>query len=265
MRQRSEQPVHEELFALRTAFELVAQPVFVVEARNERIVDVNPAACDALGGARRDLIGRSWKSTIASLPATKVRSVADGRWFVAVARAPKPARGKTVSRDWLTGLPTREALQARLGRENNGQAVTPLGLLFIDLDDFKRVNDTWGHLAGDRVLRVVAQNLSDSVRPEDLVVRWGGDEFVVLVDGVRRRRDLERLARRITRGIQKPVLLEEGEYVPSASIGIVRRHSRLLTIDALIAETDRAMYCAKRSRATRQCSPDTAAVGYQLA
>ena len=84
------------------------------------------------------------------------------------------------------------------------------------------------------------------------MVRWGGDEFVVLVEGVRRRRDLERLARRITRGIQKPIRFEQDEYVPSASIGIVRRHSRLSTIDALIAETDRAMYCVKRSRPTRQ-------------
>jgi hypothetical protein len=84
--------------------------------------------------------------------------------------------------------------------KTDGASLAGLALLFIDLDDFNQVNDTWGHLVGDRVLQVVAERLSTSVRPNDLVVRYGGDEFVVAVEGARRRRDLERRAPHHARG-----------------------------------------------------------------
>jgi diguanylate cyclase (GGDEF)-like protein len=251
--QDSMQQLTDELFALRKAFEVVRQPAFVVDAINQCIVDVNPAGCEALGVARCELIGRSWNSAAGQLQQAALH-VVDGNEhrFVAVAREQPSDRSETwrVQRDALTGLPNREELLARVSWDTNGESLGGLALLFIDLDDFKQVNDTWGHMVGDRVLQVVAERLSTSVRPNDLVVRYGGDEFVVAVEGARRRRDLERRARRITRAVQRPFLLEGREFVLSASIGIARRTSRMASVEALLAAADRAMYRAKSQSRT---------------
>jgi diguanylate cyclase (GGDEF)-like protein len=239
----------EELVALRTVFDLVREPAFVVDARCGNIVNANPAACEALALARNQLIGRSWDDTGADFPHIARRTVDDnGRRFVVVVvhlSVSGRDEGCSVPRDALTGLANREALLARVSWDQNSDLYSRLGLLFVDLDGFKQVNDTWGHIVGDRVLRVVAQRLSDSVRPDDLVVRFGGDEFLVAVKGVRRRRDLQRLARRITRGVKLPIVLQGHELVISSSIGIALRNARTANIETLIAEADRAMYRAK--------------------
>ena len=241
----------EELATMRTTFELVREPVFVVEAVSGCIVDVNPAACDALVIARNGLIGRPWKCLVGRLGETTLCDV-DGRLFVAIAHPPRAewAKRSSIPRDALTGLATREALLAHSASDAASKPLSPLALLFIDLDGFKQVNDTCGHVAGDRVLRVVAQRLSNSVRPGDLVVRYGGDEFLVVVEAISRRRDLDRLAGRIGRALRRPILLQDHEVVLSASIGIAQRKAVAATIDALIAEADRAMYRAKRQNCT---------------
>jgi diguanylate cyclase (GGDEF)-like protein len=238
----------QDLAVLRAAFELVRQAVFVVDGHSECVVDANPAACEALELTLADLVGQSWTSLAARFPRTMLRVVdAERRCFVAVVDTTDsgPVDGRGIPRDALTDLANREALLARqLANAEGGQA-RRLGLLFIDLDGFKQVNDTWGHGAGDRVLKTIAQRLAESVRPDDLIVRYGGDEFIVLVEGMSRRRGLERLARRILRALQPPILVEGREIVLSASIGIAQCGRRAQSLDALIAEADRAMYRAK--------------------
>ena len=234
--------------ALRMIFELVSQGVFIVDRPSDRIVDVNVAACKKLGCRRESLIGRPWSSTIGRLGEMKFYSIhSRQRQFVAITGSPTsevPHRS-TVGRDALTGLANREALSARFTDAGNRKRLDQLALLFIDLNGFKQINDTWGHAAGDRVLRVVAQRLNSSVRPGDLAVRYGGDEFLVVVEGVTRRRDLERLLRRVARAIERPILVEGQLATLTASIGIAQRKRSKDTIDALIAEADRAMYHAK--------------------
>lgn len=92
---------------------------------------------------------------------------------------------RTARTDGLTGCVTQTALYAVLEEELQrcARQQLPLSVLLLDLDDFKAVNDTFGHLAGDRVLRAVGQALRTTVRPYDLVARYGGDEFVVLAPG----------------------------------------------------------------------------------
>lgn len=237
-----------ELAALRTVFELVRQPALVVDARSGRIVDANPAACEAAGAVRDELIGRSWRNAAALFPRTTLRELGGGApYFVAVAGEPAADRC-SAQHDTLTGLANREVLAARITADQNGQRRKRIGILFVDLDGFKRVNDTWGHAVGDRVLRAVAERLSDRIRPSDVIVRYGGDEFLVIVEGLGRRRDLERLARRVARAVKSPILVDGREIVLSASVGIAQRNSRLTTLEALIAEADRAMYRAKAVR-----------------
>jgi diguanylate cyclase (GGDEF)-like protein len=247
MQELIQQPVASSA-ALRAVFELVSQGVFVVDRPTDRIVDVNMAACDQLCRRRESLIGRSWTSTIGRLGEMTFYSIdPQGRQFVAIAGTPSSAapNRSPVQRDALTGLANRDALKARLSRAHREGGAEQLSLLFIDLDGFKQINDTWGHAGGDRVLRIVAQRLSDCVRPGDLVVRYGGDEFLVVVEGVTRRRDLERLLRRVARAVERPIVVEGHPATLTASIGIAQRKRGKESIDALIAEADRAMYRAK--------------------
>ena len=93
-------------------------------------------------------------------------------------------------RDPLTGLANRRLLDELLGRaiQRAKRLGTPLSVVFLDLDTFKSVNDTYGHEAGDAVLRVTAARLQTAVRDADVVARYGGDEFIVVYEGIGRRR-----------------------------------------------------------------------------
>jgi diguanylate cyclase (GGDEF)-like protein len=154
--------------------------------------------------------------------------------------------------DGLTGACVRATLDHVLPQtvrecENSRQR---LGVLFLDADDFKSINDQYGHAAGDKVLQHVVAAIRSSVRENDLVVRYGGDEFVVVL-AVSGHDALMAIAERIREGIQQPVKPRRGESVQvTCSIGgVVYSPVRGVNLDAerLLDEADQAMYAAKQS------------------
>ena len=154
--------------------------------------------------------------------------------------------------DFATGIHNREYLHERLGEEFSRARRTgsPLSCLFMDMDDFKRVNDAHGHLAGDRLLKDMAQLLKSFCRREDVLVRFGGDEFVLLMSCTGRRK-AKIVAERILRRIAAQVF-DYGEFKVSMtlSIGISTLRKGDLReageADGLIWTADRAMYEAKK-------------------
>jgi diguanylate cyclase (GGDEF)-like protein len=234
-----------QLSILRVALELAQHPMFVIDADSQRIVDANPTACSALRCKADALIGQSWPHVATSFRHTTTRTIeCEGSWLVVAAHEESCGRADQwpALRDPLTGLAGRDTLVRLIERERQGDSPGRLAVLFVDLDGFKLVNDTHGHPVGDRVLRVVADRIRNSVRPSDLVLRYGGDEFVVVVDRVTRRRDIERLVRRIQRGIRLPIRIANRDVVLSASVGIGRRTDKAASIESLIVEADRDMY-----------------------
>lgn len=156
-------------------------------------------------------------------------------------------------RDPLTGLANRLSFQLQaepsvaLARRQNNR----LALMFIDLDGFKQVNDENGHEAGDVLLQHVAQRLGEAFRQADMVARFGGDEFVVLLTDVRDREKCAALANKLIARLSEPYRIGERTFVIGASIGIAFFPDDAEDIESLIAQADAAMYDAKR--AGRNC------------
>jgi diguanylate cyclase (GGDEF)-like protein/PAS domain S-box-containing protein len=283
---------------VRAALNLTSDIVLFFAPDNLRFVDVNDAACAALGYSKRDLLTMELpeivepeaRDGLASAirqsqaePASPVAEVTtlrrrDGSQFPVEATIRQFGRlrqnltvlvGRDATErqclerllafpahlDPLTGLPNRAVLESRL------QAVasqTPssqgrLALFLVDLNRFKQINDERGHLAGDSVLKAVADRLAKCVRGKDVVVRYGGDEFVVLADGIVDAQEAAGLAERIVAAVNKPIALEGEEIFISASVGIaIARTSdnspgavSHVSLKALIAHADRGMYRAK--------------------
>jgi diguanylate cyclase (GGDEF)-like protein/PAS domain S-box-containing protein len=151
-------------------------------------------------------------------------------------------------RDPLTGLANRGLLEERIKASLARDARTGegTGLLFLDLDGFKQVNDRRGHDVGDAVLRAVAHRLMDAVRPSDTVARLGGDEFVVLVESADPA-DLEPLAARLRAAVVAPVSLRDGTSVEvGVSIGASWTRGGEDDARVLLRDADSAMYVDKR-------------------
>ncbi|MDP2795316.1 MAG: EAL domain-containing protein [Sulfurisoma sp.] len=149
--------------------------------------------------------------------------------------------------DALTGLPNRYLFQDRLGHAllKADRASTRVGLLFIDLDRFKTINDTLGHGTGDELLKQVAERLHHSVRKIDTVARLGGDEFTALIENVDDQQDAARVATKILAALDKAFLLEQKDVFVTASIGITLYPDDGHQIDQLLRNADIAMYRAK--------------------
>jgi diguanylate cyclase (GGDEF)-like protein/PAS domain S-box-containing protein len=123
-----------------------------------------------------------------------------------------------------------------------------IGIMFIDLDDFKTVNDSLGHAAGDRVLQEVAQRLQATVRPADTVARFGGDEFAILLDGISDSSEAATVAGRMLGALEQQLEVEGKQVYPRASVGICLVDQEFGSADAeeLLRNADVAMYMAKR-------------------
>ena len=156
-------------------------------------------------------------------------------------------------RDSLTGLLDRSELLTRLGKLLAGDRLGDhrFAVLFIDLDDFKQVNDLYGHVVGDRVLCEVAHRLAQCIRAGDQIVRYGGDEFVVLVEQVAGWEEYEPLIARIHAALAEPIRLPSGDLTISASVGAAEVAVEHRTPEDLLAAADRAMYAAKRRSVSR--------------
>lgn len=151
--------------------------------------------------------------------------------------------------DSLTGLANRNLFTRRL---NDAMALAErqnfkVGLLALDLDDFKAVNDQYGHPGGDALLKEVAARLLQHFRSSDTVARVGGDEFSIVMTGVEDKYSLESLVKRIIASVSKPVQLDAGDAAVGVSIGIAYYPDHGQTPEALIKKADEALYRAKKS------------------
>lgn len=257
------------------------------------ITDVNPPACALMGYTLKAMLGRKTLEFIAEDEVAKVASVIQSGQETAYesalihkdgTRIPVEFIVRTMERngarmrmtivrdirdrlaaqarihhlahhDALTGLLNRvsfiEHLERLIGSARASDA--QLALLFIDLDQFKRVNDSLGHLVGDTLLQIVATRLTACLRTTDVVARFGGDEFMVLLPGAVDRCDVEEVAQKLLAAIEAPVDAEGRPLSITPSVGIALFPEHGGTPNELIQHADAAMYRAKaRGRATYQ-------------
>ena len=150
--------------------------------------------------------------------------------------------------DALTGIPNRTLFFDRLNMtlEHATRHGNTLAILFIDIDGFKDVNDTHGHLAGDQLLAQIARALKESVRAEDTVARLGGDEFAILMPRLDKSRDVTHLASKVLKAIAQPFRIDGGEVAVSASIGVALSSDSGNDSARLVKCADMAMFRAKK-------------------
>ncbi|USX29508.1 EAL domain-containing protein [Oxalobacteraceae bacterium OTU3CINTB1] len=155
--------------------------------------------------------------------------------------------------DHVTGLPNRHATYARLASDIDSARASgqQLALLLVDLDNFKLVNDSAGHAAGDELLQHVAAALSGAVRGSDLVGRIGGDEFAIIAGPVPDRAAALALAAGVTQALQAPFQLKQGEFFATASVGFCLYPEDAPTMDELMSSADTALYHAKHGGRNR--------------
>jgi diguanylate cyclase (GGDEF)-like protein/PAS domain S-box-containing protein len=158
---------------------------------------------------------------------------------------------RRASHDPLTGLPNRPAFVDRLGQalrrtRRRKDRRNKVGVLFMDLDGFKTINDSLGHEAGDRFLVTVAERLKNRLRPEDSLARFGGDEFAVLLEEVANVTEAIRVAQRIAKGLQEPLAVNSHQVSVSTSVGIALSSEHTEDDpEGMLREADAAMYRAK--------------------
>ncbi|GGI78281.1 putative bifunctional diguanylate cyclase/phosphodiesterase [Shewanella gelidii] len=149
--------------------------------------------------------------------------------------------------DTLTGLPNKAMLVHELNKAVAcvGRVHNQIAILFLDLDEFKRINDTLGHSEGDELLKVVSTRLNTSVRAMDTVFRLGGDEFIVLLRGMKSSQDVSKVIHKIFASLQQPVVLGRNKLIVTTSIGVVFCTSPNIPAEELIKQSELAMYQAK--------------------
>jgi diguanylate cyclase (GGDEF)-like protein/PAS domain S-box-containing protein len=150
--------------------------------------------------------------------------------------------------DFLTGLPNRVLLKDRISR---AMALAKrkdrmIAVMSLDMDEFKQINDNYGHAEGDNLLREIAVRVRKTIQESDTVTRIGGDEFILLAPEVMSENDVEGLARRVLESVRQPFRCKSDTITPTFSIGIALYPRNGVTPEALIASSDQGMYKAKR-------------------
>ena len=225
------------------------------------LVDMGAMVCYALPVVRKNqlygilTLGFESAPTLSSDYIRQAHEIAD-RLAVAMASVEKEEElYRQAHFDPLTGLANRQLFKDRLSQElvharRDGNKV---GLLFVDLDRFKQVNDSVGHSAGDTLLKLAADRLRRCVRETDTVARLGGDEFTIILNSIMAPRDANIIADQINKIFSKPFNVGGIDHYVSASIGITIYPEDGMTAEALLRNADTAMYRAKDSgRATRK-------------
>lgn len=149
--------------------------------------------------------------------------------------------------DFLTDLPNRlqliEVLEREIARCQRTQSI--FGLILLDLDNFKEINDTLGHMDGDYLLQEIAIRLRSSIRISDFVARFGGDEFVIVVPDIKQAADLERIAKYLQTHFARPFAINNNDYFIHFSMGIVTYSAASSDAEELLKHADIALYRAK--------------------
>lgn len=151
--------------------------------------------------------------------------------------------------DALTGLPNRFQFEYQLSNaiEEAKRNKQKVGVMLIDLDKFKEVNDTYGHNVGDIMLQSVAKRLKDTIRGEDILARIGGDEFVVIAKGIKEPQDILTLAAKLQKAIHAPIIIESKSFFMTLSLGIALYPDHGKKAEEIIKNADVAMYEVKES------------------
>jgi diguanylate cyclase (GGDEF)-like protein/PAS domain S-box-containing protein len=268
----------------RAAFDRAPMGVALVDEHGA-IIRVNEAMAERVGVAPLELAGRQLSEIFVAEPgdppwphaterAVERRFIAAGgeegwglwqhsrldrhTWVTHVLDITARKRAESAlswqaNHDSLTGLPNRalfeERLRGAIDRRRAARGDGHVAVLFVDLDDFKVVNDSLGHEAGDRLLTVVAERLRNVVRPQDVIARFGGDEFTVLLADVADEDEARRVADRMAHALRGPIVLDGERRYVTASIGLSMSESD--DSQALLRDADAAMYRAKESGKAR--------------
>jgi diguanylate cyclase (GGDEF)-like protein len=168
--------------------------------------------------------------------------------------------------DALTGLPNRVLFNDRLehGIEQAKRHGWTLAVMFLDLDKFKTINDSYGHAAGDAVLLTIAKRLTETTRTDDTISRHGGDEFLYLLMEINEEQDAAIVAKKIIQAVQVPFDVGVGEMKVNTSIGISIYPRDGTTVEDLIMSADAAMYRAKQSKSGYAFASDNPTSGLNV-
>lgn len=179
-------------------------------------------------------------------------------WDVTEARQREQELSEQVCKDALTGLLSRTAMLSILPTEIEMQYKHRDGLavLFLDIDRFKQVNDTYGHAAGDSLLVVFGERVRSSIRETDYVARFGGDEFVVVLTSLDSFAATERVCQKIIDSVGRPIRIGSANYSISTSIGAAYVKNRQLAAHQLLAEADSLLHSATESGRNKYRSAD---------
>lgn len=158
--------------------------------------------------------------------------------------------------DILTGLKRKEFLEpifTNKRKKNNKK----IGVVFIDIDNFKNINDQYGHLIGDKLLQLISKRISKTIREKDIIFRFGGDEIVLLLFDVLNKKSIEKIIKILIKKLSSPIILKNLQIKSTCSIGISIYPDNGRKLNLLIKKADSAMYHIKKSGKNNYCFYNT--------